>query len=378
MAAAAALALALLCWPVATQTPPSDRDRADAAAKRTADRLRTLQREADALAVQARTLLVDLRKLEVDRQISAEQLARIERDRLDTQKKLEDAERRSAELARRAESQLPDVEARLVQLYKMGRVGYWRLLLNAEDVQALGRAYRVASAMTAIDRARVNEHYATLDALARERKTLLARTEELKSLHTEATRARAALDKAVAARAGLVKTIDERRDLNAQLMGELQAAQQKLQASLTNMESGRGGQAALPIRAFQGDLPWPLRGAIARRFGRQSSSRFGTTVVRNGMDISVGEGQPVRVVHEGTVAFADQFEGYGNLVIVEHGAKTHSLYGYLGSIEVTLGQRLDAQATVGTSGRDPSGNPSLYFELRVDGAAVDPLQWLRK
>jgi septal ring factor EnvC (AmiA/AmiB activator) len=45
---------------------------------------------------------------------------------------------------------------------------------------------------------------------------------------------------------------------------------------------------------------------------------------------------------------------------------------------VTLGQRVDAQAVLGASGRDPSGNPALYFELRVDGAAVDPLQWLKK
>jgi septal ring factor EnvC (AmiA/AmiB activator) len=39
---------------------------------------------------------------------------------------------------------------------------------------------------------------------------------------------------------------------------------------------------------------------------------------------------------------------------------------------------VDPQAVVGTVGRNPGGNPALYFELRVDGAAVDPLQWLKK
>ena len=96
------------------------------------------------------------------------------------------------------------------------------------------------------------------------------------------------------------------------------------------------------------------------------------------MEIGVAEGQPVRSVHEGTVAFADQFEGYGNLVIVDHGARAYSLYGYLGALGVNRGQRLDAQAAVGTAGLNPAGNPALYFELRVDGAAVDPLQWLKK
>jgi septal ring factor EnvC (AmiA/AmiB activator) len=372
-------AIAVLTAALGAQTPvPSERERADAAAKRTADRLRALQRESDALAAQERTLLADLRKLEVDRQIAIENLSRIERDLAATSKKLDDAEARAAELARTAAAQLPDVEARLVQLYKLGRAGYWRLLLNVDDLQALARAYRTASTLTAIDRARVAEHYATLDALALERKTLHARTRELEGLKAEASRARTALDRAVSARTTLVEAIDQRRDLNAQLMSELQSAQQKLQASIGQIEAGRGGAAALPLLPFQGDLPWPARGKVIRRFGRQASSRFGTAINRNGMEMEVTEGQPVRSIHEGTVAFSDQFEGYGNLIIIDHGNRAYSLYGFLDSLEASRGARVDAGTPVGTSGRSPNGNAALYFELRVDGTAVDPLQWLRK
>jgi murein hydrolase activator len=373
--------LMVVCLPVLlAQTPgPSDRDRAAAAAKRTEDRLRGLQREADALAAQERTVLVDLRKLELERQISVEQLARIERDRMDVQHKLDEAENRAAALAQEAAAQLPDVEARLEQLYKMGRAGYWRLLLNVDDLQALGRAYRTASAITEIDRARVREHYATLDALARERKALQERAEEIARLQAEALRARTAADKAVAGRTALVASIDARRDLNAQLVGELTAAQQRLQASLAQIESGRPAAATpLPLRPFRGDLPWPVAGRVLRAFGRQPTSRFGTAIVRNGMEIGAEEGQPVRNIHEGSVAFADQFEGYGNLVIVDHGARAYSLYGYLGAVGAVRGQRIDPQAVVGTVGRNPAGNSALYFELRVDGTAVDPLQWLKK
>jgi septal ring factor EnvC (AmiA/AmiB activator) len=373
--------LVVVCLPVLfAQTPgSSDRDRAAAAAKRTEDRLRGLQGEADALAAQERTVLIDLRKLELERQISIEQLARIERDRMDVQLKLDEAETRAATLAQEAAAQLPDVEARLEQLYKMGRAGYWRLLLNVDDLQALGRAYRTASAITEIDRGRIREHYATLDALARERKALQERAEEIARLQADAIRARAAADKAVAGRTALVASIDARRDLNAQLVGELTAAQQKLQSSLAQIESGRPAVATpLPLRPFRGDLPWPVAGRVLRAFGRQPTSRFGTAIVRNGMEIGAGEGQPVRNIHEGSVAFADQFEGYGNLVIVDHGARAYSLYGYLGTVGAVRGQRIDPQAVVGTVGRNPAGNSALYFELRVDGTAVDPLQWLKK
>jgi septal ring factor EnvC (AmiA/AmiB activator) len=370
----------VLCVPILAQSPAlSDRDRAAAAARRTEERLRGLQREADALAAQERTVLIDLRKLELDRQISVEQLGRVERDRVAVQQKLDEAETRAAMLAQEAAAQLPDVEARLAQLYKMGRAGYWRLLLNVDDLQALGRAYRTASAMTEIDRARVRAHYATLDALAVERKALQTRAEEIATLQAEAVRVRAAADKAVAARSALVDAIDARRDLNVQLVGELQAAQEKLQASLAQIDAGRGGAAApLPLRPFQGDLPWPTPGRVLRPFGKQPTSRFGTAIVRNGMEIGANEGQPVRNIHEGTVAFADQFEGYGNLVIVDHGSRGYSLYGYLGSVGATRGQRIDPLAVVGTVGRNPGGNSALYFELRVDGTAVDPLQWLKK
>ena len=83
-------------------------------------------------------------------------------------------------------------------------------------------------------------------------------------------------------------------------------------------------------------------------------------------------------MHEGTVAFADQFSGYGNLVIVDHGDRDYSLYGHLDSLSVHKGDRVDASSTVGLTGRNPAGNPSFYFELRVDGKAVDPLQWLKR
>ena len=83
-------------------------------------------------------------------------------------------------------------------------------------------------------------------------------------------------------------------------------------------------------------------------------------------------------MHEGVVAFADQFTGYGNLVIVEHGDGAFSLYGHLSTIQVQKGARLEPLSVVGRTGRNPNGTPSLYFELRVDAKPVDPLQWLQK
>lgn len=364
------LAITVTVTVSAQAPPPADRAHTEALSKRVAERLAALQREAEALASQEQTLLVELRTLDVDRQIKAETLAAIEAETAGVQRQLDATTARAQALQGEADRQRPDVEARMVQLYKMGRAGYWRLLLDVDDLRQLGRAYRTAAALARIDRDRIEEHRRTVAALGRERKALEARVTQLRGLQSRARGARAAVDRAVAARTALVASIDARRDLNAQLAGELQEAQQRLQAAVAQMAAGKTAPAVgLPLRPFQGALPWPADGVVMKRFGRQSSS---------GMELSLPEGEAVRAVHDGTVAFADQFTGYGNLVIVDHGDRAYSLYGHLGSLSVRRGEHVGATGTVGLAGRNPAGNPSLYFELRIDGKPVDPLQWLKR
>ena len=359
------------------QAPAPDPNAAAAAAQRAAERIRALQRESEGLASQERSLLVDLRKLEVERELKSAELSNVERELRETRAKVTATIARAAVLRDAADTERPGVEQRLVQLYKLGHAGYWRLLLDSSDLRAIGRAYRTASALNRLDRERVQQHQRTLEALAGERRALEAHLKEVGRLQERAVAARNAIDRTVASRTSLVVSIDERRDLNAQLAGELEAAQQRLQGTVAQL-GGRGGPVMLPLRPFRGALPWPAAGVLIGRFGRATTSRFGTSIARNGIEISVAEGQPVRAVHEGTVAFSDQFTGYGNLVIIDHGDSAYSLYGYLSSLEAARGAHVDAQTRVGSSGRNPSGNPALYFELRIDGKPVDPVQWLKR
>jgi septal ring factor EnvC (AmiA/AmiB activator) len=98
----------------------------------------------------------------------------------------------------------------------------------------------------------------------------------------------------------------------------------------------------------------------------------------NGIDIAAQEGAPVQSIHDGIVAFADVFAGFGKLVIVDHGAQTFSLYGNLGVLQVEKDARIEHGRTLGSVGVAPTGAAGLYFELRVDGRPVDPQLWLRK
>jgi len=94
--------------------------------------------------------------------------------------------------------------------------------------------------------------------------------------------------------------------------------------------------------------------------------------------VAASEGSEVRAVHEGRVVYADWLRGYGQLLIVDHGAGYLSAYGYNQSLLRGVGdwvQEGDTLATVGASGGH--GQPGLYFELRLGGEPQDPARWLR-
>ena len=360
----------------ATTTQQPDAARADALARQAAARLQTLQHEAERLASEEQTLLGDLRKLEVDREIRAEEFRRIDGQYQQIAGELATIAASMRALEESDLAQRPALRARLVEMYKLGQARYFRLLLSTADLRRVGQASRTVAALADLDRRRIAEHQRTLAELRATRARLESRRRELEKLRAEAQRAQMAVARAAAARNDLIRDIDRRRDLNAQLAGELQSAQLRLQSQVKTLASGGSAEAsALPLRPFRGDLPWPADGAVRREFGRTTGARGLTS---NGIEIAAAEGAAVKAVHDGVVAFADTFAGFGNLVIVDHGSQAFSLYGNLLEMSVKRGARVEHGQRIGSVGPTPVGPAGLYFELRVDGQPVDPLQWFRK
>lgn len=368
------VALAAACAVLLAQPP--DRTRTEALARRATDRLLALQREADRLAADERTVLGDLRKLELERQMKTEELRAIGREADEVAAAIEQTTARVAALEQQERAQRPDVRARVIELYKLGHGRYLKLWLSTSELRHVGEATRIVAVLATLDRERFAAHQQTLDQVKAASAGLEARRQQVEVLRVEAERARAALAAGTSAKDALVREIDRRRDVNAQLTAELQGAQQKLQATLHALATG-GVPAVptLPLRPFRGDLEWPVSGPVVARFGQPAGVRSPSP---KGIEIAVPEGEPVRAVHDGTVAFADAFAGFGNLVIVDHGGNAFSLYGQLSDMAVQRGERVDRAHVVGTAGLSPAGPAGLYFELRIDGQAVDPLQWLKK
>ena len=116
-------------------------------------------------------------------------------------------------------------------------------------------------------------------------------------------------------------------------------------------------------------LSWPVNGPLTSAFGPRGT-RF-----HAGVDISAVEGTPVFAAAAGRVAWAgERAGGWGNLVVVAHQRRLRTFYAHLARIEVTVGERVNRGAHIGLVGNTgTSSGAHLHFEVRLRGAAVDPL-----
>jgi len=124
---------------------------------------------------------------------------------------------------------------------------------------------------------------------------------------------------------------------------------------------------------LKGRLRLPTHGEIVGRFG---AAREGGDTWK-GLYILAPEGSEVKAIANGRVVYAEWMRGFGNLMIIDHGAGYLTVYGNNHSLFKQVGDPVEGGETVGTVGRSGGEQDSgLYFELRHQGRALDPIKWV--
>ncbi len=135
--------------------------------------------------------------------------------------------------------------------------------------------------------------------------------------------------------------------------------------------AGRATFVALRAPAPRPPLPlsWPVAGAVTDPFGPRGG-RF-----HHGIDIPAPSGTSVAAAAPGRVAYAGTLAGgWGLIVSIAHRGGARTLYAHLSQVEVRVGQTVRTGWRIGRVGATGSATgPHLHFELRLRGAAVDPL-----
>lgn len=136
-------------------------------------------------------------------------------------------------------------------------------------------------------------------------------------------------------------------------------------------------EASLRQRGYTPTL-WPVEGTLEGGFGgRRNPFGGGGYEFHSGQDIEAGWGAPVVSGAAGKVSFVGWQNGYGQLVVVDHGGGLTTRYGHLSHIDVELDQtvsRGQLLGKVGSTGR--STGPHLHYEVRINDEAVNPLPYL--
>ncbi len=279
------------------------------------------------------------------------------------------------------------LEERLVEIYKSGGVDIaGTILLDIGSLSDLvdqleylrDLAAHDDEILTGVTEARADTRKArvrtrrTRRAVARANARLAARTEEQRQARDDVAARERDVISAHNDKTALLARVRETQGAAREDIEELAAASERLEREIRAAQRriaapASSGSGARPASGFI----WPLNGVLTSGYGQ----RWGR--LHAGIDIGVGFGTSIAAVAAGTVVYSGWLGGYGNLVVVDHGNGLSTAYAHQQRIYAARGQNVaqgEALGEVGSTGN--STGPHLHFEVRINGAAVDPLGYL--
>ena len=159
--------------------------------------------------------------------------------------------------------------------------------------------------------------------------------------------------------------LEEKRELEKLKEEEKQELKEIKATSTVNMQKISNPEAYKRI----GKTIKPLNGQIVVYFRQKKAG----VVESNGIEIRGKVGNPVVAAKGGTVIYASNFEGLGKVVMIDYGEGMIGVYGNLLAIKVGYNSRVSAGQTIGVLGLSSEKEPNLYYELRANLRAIDPL-----
>lgn len=305
-------------------------------------------------------------------------------------------------LNQQAEQQKILLAQQLRAAYQNGRHDYLKLLLNGQDGTEIDRMLHYyahlnqvrSDALHQLARTREqlteNRHQAELgrhrlnELLAQqqsEQKKLRAqqnaRSQTAKQLNITLDKGNQRLANLQQAAAHLEQQIKAAQEKAAREQAARELAEREAQAR-ANSGSGRTPVVAKLSGHFSGLTKgaqlWPLKGKLIHRFGGARTSQLKW----KGLLISAPEGEKVQAIANGQVVYADWLNGFGMVMVIDHGKGYLSIYGHNQSLLRNPGDTVKAGQSIALSGESGGQEkPGLYFEIRYQGSAIDPLPWLK-
>lgn len=276
------------------------------------------------------------------------------------------------------ESRRDTLAEQLRTAFLMGRQAQLKVILNQENVTSIGRILGYHRYISRSRSAAIEALIQDVRRLAEIRTELEQGRAQLEQLHARSSAEIESRQAQITERKQLLAVLESRIANDDEQVDLLTADEAQLTELLQSLRRAFADIPALnqaPFSQQKGTLPWPARGRVIAAFGSSRSSGQANT----GILMQANKGSTVLAVSHGRVAYADWLRGYGLLMIIDHGDGYLSLYGHNDALFREVGDWVsggEVIAEVGASGGRTE--PALYFEIRKDSQAQDPIVWLAK
>lgn len=288
--------------------------------------------------------------------------------------------RRIPVLRDKLEREKRSMEKTLETLYKYGRLDFFQFFFQTNDITDLVAEHKNLTILADYQEAVLRSYRATLAELAETEKALLAKTDELGRLIEGTKGKRRELEGEELQHKRLIDQIHRNKASYEQTLRELEDRARELARLMEKLQRQEIilPTPFIPLYERKGRLPWPVEGRVVTTFGVEKHPQFNTSTRNNGIDIApLKKDAVVKAVHAGKVVYADYFQGYGNLLILDHGLSYYSLYGHCSSFLAAIGDLVEAEQPLAVAGDIGSlKGVTLYLEIRNKAKPLDPLKWL--
>jgi len=342
-------------------------------------RLGTVDAQLAALKKRRKGVLVELQAtlLDADRIRAQAESARLKRDQ--AQQEVLAIEARKEQIIQSIASLRGELRKQVRWMQAKGPLGELSFLSGLSSFEQYVVEGRYQVYLRNRERRRLNQIQTLQADLAKREQDLVAAMQRLATDEQLTVQAQASLqlreERLQQYLDGLKQDESKQKDVQAELAEEALQLERMLTQLLGKPRSD-AFEAPSAFAALRGELPQPTPGSLALSFGEHLHPRFRTRTMQSGLLIAGEQGAPVQAVADGKVVYADLYQSFGPMVILDHGAGFFTLYTHLESLTVNRGQILKQGEPLGSVGVTVDG-PRLGFEIRHLTQPQDPNKWLK-
>lgn len=292
--------------------------------------------------------------------------------------KIKQLTQQKAQLLKQKTQQQNLLAQQLRAAYSSGNHDYLKLILNQKKPASV---QRTLTYYQYFNQARIDEiikFETTVQQLTQVTLEQQQQAGKLTQLIQQQINQKKLLNRSSEARKNTLNKLNEQLLTNKQKLNKLQSEEENLSIELSRLEKlARQEHNSKTLNlsglgSLKHKLNWPTKGRLFKRFGnrKQGSLKW------KGVLIRASVGMEIKSINNGKVLFSDWLNGYGLVIVVDHGDGYMSLYGHNQALLKNVGDRVETGEPIALVGQSGGQSRSgLYFEIRHKGKAVNPKIW---